>query len=71
MAANYLNMEQQYCRKAAITVLPKQFAVPGAIFLGDALGALDVKSLSGIDRAMECGYIASEVLHDALLKARL
>lgn len=48
--------------------LPKRFAVPGAILLGDALGVLDVKSLSGIDRAMECGYIASEVLHDALLR---
>ena len=31
--------------------LPKHFAVSGAILLGDALGTLDVKSLSGIDRA--------------------
>jgi electron-transferring-flavoprotein dehydrogenase len=36
--------------------------------LGDALGVLDVKSLAGIDRAMECGYIGAEVLHDALAK---
>ena len=48
--------------------LPKKFAVPGAILLGDALGVLDVKNLAGIDRAMECGYVAAEVLHDALVK---
>ncbi len=48
--------------------LPKKFAVPGAVLLGDALGVLDVKTLAGIDRAMECGYVAAEVLHDALIK---
>lgn len=48
--------------------LPKAFAVPGALLLGDALGVLDVKQLAGIDRAMECGYVAAEVLHDALIK---
>ncbi len=48
--------------------LPKKFAVPGALLLGDALGVLDVKQLAGIDRAMECGYVAAEVLHDALIK---
>jgi len=48
--------------------LPRKFAVPGAILLGDALGVLDVKNLAGIDRSMECGYVAAEVLHDALLK---
>ncbi|MEZ4546108.1 MAG: electron transfer flavoprotein [Cyanobacteriota/Melainabacteria group bacterium] len=48
--------------------LPKKFAVPGAILLGDALGVLDVKNLAGIDRAMECGYVAAEVLHEALVK---
>lgn len=48
--------------------LPKKFAVPGALLLGDALGVLDVKNLAGIDRAMECGYVAAEVLHDALVK---
>lgn len=51
--------------------LPKKFAVPGAILLGDALGVLDVKSLAGIDRAMECGYVGAEVLHDALVKGDL
>lgn len=48
--------------------LPKKFYAPGAILLGDALGVLDVKNLAGIDRAMECGYVAAEVLHDALTK---
>ncbi len=48
--------------------LPKKFYVPGAILLGDALGVLDVKNLAGIDRAMECGYVAAGVLHDALVK---
>jgi electron-transferring-flavoprotein dehydrogenase len=48
--------------------LPRKFAVPGAILLGDALGVLDVKNLAGIDRSMECGYVAAEVLHDALVK---
>ncbi len=48
--------------------LPKKFAVPGAVLLGDALGVLDVKNLAGIDRAMECGYVAAEVLYDALMK---
>ncbi len=48
--------------------LPKRFAVPGALLLGDALGVLDVKSLAGIDRSMECGYVAAEVLHDALIR---
>ena len=48
--------------------LPKRFAVPGAILLGDALGVLDVKNLAGVDRAMECGYVAAEVLHDALIQ---
>lgn len=48
--------------------LPKKFAVPGAILLGDALGVLDVKMLAGIDRAMECGYVAAEVLYAAISK---
>jgi electron-transferring-flavoprotein dehydrogenase len=48
--------------------LPKKFAVPGALLLGDALGVLDVKHLAGIDRSMECGYVAAEVLHNALVK---
>ena len=45
--------------------LPKQFNVNGALLLGDALGVLDVGSLSGVDKAMETGYIAGELLHTA------
>ena len=48
--------------------LPKKFAVDGAILLGDALGVLDIERLSGIDKAMESGYQAAEVLHECILK---
>ena len=48
--------------------LPKKFTVDGAVLLGDALGVLDIERLSGIDKAMESGYQAAEVLHDCLLK---
>lgn len=48
--------------------LPKKFVVPGAMLLGDALGVLNVKTLSGIDRAMECGRVAAEVVHEAFVK---
>lgn len=48
--------------------LPRKFYVPGGVLLGDALGVLDVKNLAGVDRSMECGYVAAEVLHDALVK---
>jgi electron-transferring-flavoprotein dehydrogenase len=48
--------------------LPKKYYVPGAVLLGDALGVLNVKTLAGVDRAMECGLIAAEVLHDGLVK---
>ncbi len=47
--------------------LPTRFAVEGALLLGDALGVLDVASLSGVDRAMETGYIAANLLHDTFL----
>jgi electron-transferring-flavoprotein dehydrogenase len=46
--------------------LPKKFAVDGAILLGDALGVLDISQLSGVDKSMECGWQAAEVLHEAL-----
>ncbi len=45
--------------------LPKRFNVDGALLLGDALGVLDVGSLSGIDKGMETGYIAADLLHEA------
>jgi electron-transferring-flavoprotein dehydrogenase len=46
--------------------LPKKFATDGAMLLGDALGVLDINALSGVDKAMESGYIAAEVIHDVL-----
>jgi len=48
--------------------LPKRFNVEGAVLLGDALGVLDVGSLSGVDKAMETGYIAGGLLHQCLLE---
>ena len=48
--------------------MPRKFYVPGAILLGDALGALNVKTLAGIDRAIECGRVAAEVISDVLAK---
>ena len=48
--------------------LPKKFAVDGGLLLGDALGILDIERLSGIDKGMESGYQAGEVLHEALIK---
>ena len=46
--------------------LPSQFTVDGAILLGDALGVLDISQLAGIDKSMECGYQAAEVLHNCI-----
>jgi electron-transferring-flavoprotein dehydrogenase len=46
--------------------LPRKFQVDGALLLGDALGVLDVSCLSGVDKAMETGYLAAEVLHEIL-----
>jgi|GEM_PF-313958 len=46
--------------------LPKAFQVNGALILGDALGLLDMKSLAGVDKAIESGYIAAGVALDAI-----
>ena len=46
--------------------LPKKFAVDGAMMLGDALGVLDVSALSGVDKSMETGYIAADIIHTLL-----
>jgi electron-transferring-flavoprotein dehydrogenase len=48
--------------------LPTRFNVDGAMLLGDALGVLDAASLAGVDRAMETGYIAAGLLHEAFQK---
>ncbi len=46
--------------------LPKAFQVNGALLLGDALGLLDMKSLAGVDKAIESGYLAASVALDAI-----
>lgn len=51
--------------EGGLASLPKQFQVDGALLLGDALGLLDMKALAGVDKAMESGYIAAEVILDA------
>ncbi|MGK7344979.1 MAG: 4Fe-4S dicluster domain-containing protein [Candidatus Nitrospinota bacterium M3_3B_026] len=48
--------------------LPEKFAVDGALLVGDALGVLDVKRFSGVDKAMESGYVAAEVIWESLKK---
>ncbi len=48
--------------------LPDKFAVDGAMMIGDSLGLLDVKRFSGVDKAMESGYIAAETIVEALNK---
>lgn len=48
--------------------LPERFAVDGAMLVGDALGVLDVKRFSGVDKAMESGYVAAETIWGALKK---
>lgn len=46
--------------------LPDKYAVNGAMFVGDALGVLNARRLAGVDMAMESGYQAAIVLHEAL-----
>jgi electron-transferring-flavoprotein dehydrogenase len=46
--------------------LPKEFAVDGAMLVGDALGVLDQSTLNGISNGLESGWQAAEVIHEAL-----
>jgi len=46
--------------------LPKAFQFNGGLLLGDALGLLDMKALAGVDKALESGYIAADVVYEAL-----
>ncbi len=48
--------------------LPTQFAVDGAVLVGDAAGVLDLKGFSGVDKAMETGMLAGDVVFDAIRK---
>jgi electron-transferring-flavoprotein dehydrogenase len=47
--------------------LPTQFAVDGALLLGDALGVLDVSNLNGVSNSMRCGMVAAEVVHGLMV----
>ena len=46
--------------------LPNKFQVNSSLLLGDALGILDVSALSGVDKAMESGYQAADIIHGIL-----
>lgn len=48
--------------------LPEKYAVDGAMLVGDALGVLNARRLAGVDMAMESGYQAALVLHEAFKK---
>lgn len=54
--------------EAGYYALPKEFAVDGAMIVGDALGVMDIKGFSGIDKAMESGMAAAEVVFKAFNK---
>jgi len=45
-------------------------AVPGMLVVGDAAGVVNPFNGEGIAYAMECGELAAELVHDALVKGR-
>lgn len=48
---------------------PSEFAVDGAVLVGDALGITDLKGFSGIDKSMESGMVAGGVVFEAIGKS--
>lgn len=60
-----LNYGAAVLPEGGIASLPKSFQVNGAVMLGDALGLLDMKSLAGVDKAIESGYLAAEAVFNA------
>jgi electron-transferring-flavoprotein dehydrogenase len=46
--------------------LPERLSVPGAVFLGDAAGFVNVPTLKGIHYAMWSGILAAEAIFDRL-----
>ncbi len=54
--------------EAGYYAVPKEFAVDGAVIVGDALGVMDIKGFSGMDKAMESGITAGETIFEALQK---
>ncbi len=65
--AELLNYGAAVLPEGGLSSLPRQFQVDGALLLGDALGLLDMKSLSGVDKAIESGYIAADTIVEAFL----
>lgn len=63
-----LNYGAAVLPEGGMASLPKEFQVDGGLLLGDALGLLDMKSLAGVDKAIESGYIAAETIVSAFKK---
>lgn len=51
--------------------LPERLHVPGACFVGDAAGFVNVPALKGIHYAMESGMLAAEAIFELLKKSGL
>ena len=49
--------------------LPEKFSVPGAMFVGDAVGLVNVPTLKGIHYAMWSGILAAESIYARLKEA--
>ena len=64
--AELLNYGAAVLPEGGLASLPKAFQVNGALILGDALGLLDMKSLAGVDKAIESGYLAAETAFKAV-----
>ena len=48
--------------------LPREFSVDGGMLVGDALGILNLKGFSGIDKSMESGMTAADIIFEAVQK---
>lgn len=66
--AELLNYGAAVLPEGGLASLPQSFQVNGGLLLGDALGLLDMKSLAGVDKAIESGYLAAETIIDAFKK---
>ena len=64
--AELLNYGAAVLPEGGLASLPKQFQTNGSLLLGDALGLLDMKSLAGVDKALESGYLAAQTAFNAL-----
>lgn len=64
--AELMNYGAAVLPEGGLASLPTAFQAPGALLLGDALGLLDMKSLAGVDKALESGYLAAQTAFNAL-----